>query len=131
MPVTVEQIENEVKQLSAEDLRKVRELVDSLLEEKQEAKPQMSEEEFEQYLYEKGVIGKPPPPVTDFSRYQNYQRVTVKGEPISETIIKDRRLMPAFFCDSSAIVKRYINETGSAWLEALTDPSSGNRIYVA
>ncbi|HSK74681.1 MAG TPA: type II toxin-antitoxin system VapC family toxin, partial [Pyrinomonadaceae bacterium] len=39
--------------------------------------------------------------------------------------------MPAFFCDSSAIVKRYINETGSAWLEALTDPSSGNRIYVA
>ena len=39
--------------------------------------------------------------------------------------------MPAFFCDSSAIVKRYINETGSVWLEALTDPSSGNRIYVA
>lgn len=39
--------------------------------------------------------------------------------------------MAAFFCDSSAIVKRYIAETGSVWLDALTDPSSGNRVYVA
>jgi hypothetical protein len=90
MQVTVEQIENEVKQLSREDLRKVRELVDSLLE-KEETKPKMSEEEFAQYLYEKGIIGKPPPPITDFSRYENYQPVKVEGEPISETIIKERR----------------------------------------
>ena len=45
MQVTVEQIENEVRQLSREDLRKVRELVDSLLE-KKESKPTMTEEEF-------------------------------------------------------------------------------------
>ncbi|HSK74682.1 MAG TPA: hypothetical protein VK892_23480 [Pyrinomonadaceae bacterium] len=90
MQVTIEQIEKEVKQLSAEDLRKVRELVDSLLE-KKEAEPQMTEEEFEQHLYEKGIIGKPPPPITDFSRYKNYKRVTVRGEPVSETIIKERR----------------------------------------
>jgi len=90
MQVTVEQIVNEVQTLSAEDLRKVRSVVDSILETK-EAKPQMTEEEFEQYLYEKGIIGKPPPPITDFSRYENYQRVTVEGEPISETIIRERR----------------------------------------
>ncbi len=90
MQVTVEQIVNEVQTLSAEDLRKVRSVVDSILETK-EAKPQMTEEEFEQYLYEKGIIGKPPPPISDFSRYENYQRVTVEGEPISETIIRERR----------------------------------------
>ncbi len=90
MQVTVEQIENEVKQLSQEDLRKVRELVDSLLE-KKESKPQMTEEEFEQHLYEKGIIGKPPPPITDFSRYDDYKPITVTGEPISETIIRERR----------------------------------------
>lgn len=90
MQVTISQIESEVKQLSAEDLRKVRELVDSLLE-KKEAKPQMTEEEFEQHLYEKGIIGKPPPPITDFSGYKNYKRGEVKGEPVSETIIKERR----------------------------------------
>ncbi len=39
--------------------------------------------------------------------------------------------MAAYFCDSSAIVKRYMTETGSAWLETMTDPSSGNRVYVA
>ncbi len=38
--------------------------------------------------------------------------------------------MAAFFCDSSAIVKRYIAETGSAWLSAATDPKN-NRVYVA
>lgn len=39
--------------------------------------------------------------------------------------------MPAFFCDSSSIVKRYIAETGSAWLSTITSPASGNRVYVA
>jgi len=38
--------------------------------------------------------------------------------------------MAAFFCDSSAIVKRYIAETGSAWLSAATTPKS-NFVYVA
>lgn len=90
MQVTIEQIERKVKRLSAEDLRKVRVLVDSLLE-KQETAPTMSEEEFEWHLYEKGIIGKPPPPITDFSRYESYKPITVTGEPISETIIKERR----------------------------------------
>ncbi len=90
MQVTIEKIEKEVKQLSTEELRKVRKLVDSLLE-KQEAKPKMTEDEFEQHLYEKGIIGKPPPPITDFSRYENYKRIEVKGKPVSETIIEERR----------------------------------------
>lgn len=90
MQVTIEQIENEVKELSTEDLRKVSKLVDSLLK-NGENKPKMTEEEFEQHLYEKGIIGKPPPPITDFSRYDNYKPITVTGEPISETIIKERR----------------------------------------
>ena len=89
MQVTIDQIESGVKQLSAEDLRKVRELVDSLLETK-ESKPAMTEEEFAQHLYEKGIIGKPPPPITDFSRYENYQPIKVEGKPVSETIIEER-----------------------------------------
>ena len=39
--------------------------------------------------------------------------------------------MAAFFCDSSAIVKRYIAETGSDWLSANTNPAAGNIVYVA
>ncbi len=90
MQTTIEQIENEVKQLSREDLRKVRELVDSLLE-KKESKPTMTEEEFERHLYEKGIISEVKPPITDFSRYDDYEPITVTGEPISETIIRERR----------------------------------------
>lgn len=90
MQTTIEQIENEVKQLSREDLRKVRELVDSLLEMK-ETKPKMSEEEFEKHLAEEGFITEYKPPIKDFSTYENYQPVTVTGEPISEMIIRERR----------------------------------------
>ena len=90
MQATIERIEHEVKTLSAEDLRKVRRLVDSLLE-KQESKPTMTEEEFEKHLAEKGFITEYKPPLTDFSRYENYQPVEVKGEPVSETIIRERR----------------------------------------
>ncbi|CAN5817906.1 hypothetical protein BH20ACI4_BH20ACI4_17550 [soil metagenome] len=90
MQVTVEQIVNEVQTLSAEDLRKVRSVVDSLLE-KKESKLQMTEEEFEKKLAEEGFITEYKPPLTDFSRYENYKPVTVTGEPISETIIKERR----------------------------------------
>ena len=89
MPIIIQQIENEVKQFSAEDLRKVRELVDSLIQ-KQESEPQVTEE-FEKHLYKKGIIGKPPPPITEFSRYENYVPVKVESEPISETIIRERR----------------------------------------
>ncbi len=91
MQGTIEKIRNEVEQLSEDELQTVRNLVDSLLEKKKEAKPKMTEDEFEQHLYEKGIIGKPPPPITDFSRYENYKRIEVKGKPVSETIIEERR----------------------------------------
>ncbi len=90
MEVLIEKINGEFQQLSVEDLRQVRQLLDSLIE-KKESKPAMTEEEFAQHLYEKGIIGKPPPPITDFSRYENYVPVKVEGEPISETIIRERR----------------------------------------
>jgi predicted nucleic acid-binding protein len=37
----------------------------------------------------------------------------------------------AYFFDSSAIVKRYVNETGTAWVISVTDPAAGARVYVA
>jgi len=36
-----------------------------------------------------------------------------------------------FFCDSSAIVKRYVNETGSNFVDGLADLKSGNVILLA
>ncbi len=39
--------------------------------------------------------------------------------------------MSLLFFDSSALVKRYLTEIGSAWVGAQTDPAAGNTIVVA
>lgn len=39
--------------------------------------------------------------------------------------------MAGYFVDSSALVKRYVNETGSVWLSGLVSPAAGNDIYIA
>lgn len=39
--------------------------------------------------------------------------------------------MNVLFCDSSALVKRYLHETGSAWIAGLLDPSSAYTVLVA
>jgi len=37
----------------------------------------------------------------------------------------------AYFLDASALVKRYVTETGTPWLTGLLDPAARNRLYVA
>lgn len=39
--------------------------------------------------------------------------------------------MSDLFTDSSALAKRYVNETGSQWLRALMTPNPNRQIYVA
>lgn len=39
--------------------------------------------------------------------------------------------MAAYFCDTSALAKRYVTETGSAWLTAAINPKSGNYVFIA
>lgn len=38
--------------------------------------------------------------------------------------------MSSFFFDSSGLVKRYVVETGSTWVQSLTNPTGGHRIYL-
>ena len=39
--------------------------------------------------------------------------------------------MTVFYFDTSALVKRYVRETGTDWVRALTDPGVGNTILLA
>src|SRR5947209_15742193 len=39
--------------------------------------------------------------------------------------------MALYFLDSSAIVKRYFQEPGHEWIEALHDPAQGHGLYIA
>ena len=39
--------------------------------------------------------------------------------------------MSAFYCDSSALVKRYLTETDTSWVLSLVDPLAANTVIVA
>lgn len=39
--------------------------------------------------------------------------------------------MAIYFIDSSTLVKRYISETGSAWVLALFEPTLNNEVFIA
>lgn len=39
--------------------------------------------------------------------------------------------MAIYFFDSSGLVKRYVAETGTTWIQGLTDPSADHGIYIA
>ncbi|MEH2323291.1 MAG: type II toxin-antitoxin system VapC family toxin [Nostoc sp.] len=39
--------------------------------------------------------------------------------------------MAIYFIDSSALVKRYISETGSSWVLQLFDPTLKNEVFIA
>lgn len=39
--------------------------------------------------------------------------------------------MAVYFLDTSAIVKRYVTETGSGWVMSLCDPAAGHTILIA
>lgn len=38
--------------------------------------------------------------------------------------------MARFYFDASALVKRYVAETGTGWVRSITDPAQGHDIYV-
>ena len=40
-------------------------------------------------------------------------------------------MVNAYFLDSSALVKRYVPETGSAWIQAIADAATGNLLIIA
>lgn len=39
--------------------------------------------------------------------------------------------MGIYTLDTSAVVKRYVSETGSVWINILCDPGSGNSLHIA
>ena len=91
MSATLEEIKEGMNHLAPQELREMRELADSLLSEPH--KPRMTEEEFAHYLAAKGVVSLPEPASREAAeaKFDDYEPVTVEGQPLSEMIIEDRR----------------------------------------
>ncbi len=52
---------------------------------------QSADLELQHRLFEAGLLSEIKPPVTDLTPYRNRKSVPIQGEPLSETVIRERR----------------------------------------
>lgn len=83
---TVERLYQEAKALPPDDLRRLIEL----LSQAGPAKSAMTEEEFQAHLMSEGVISELPKPLEEREE-EVFRPIRVQGQPLSETIIEERR----------------------------------------
>jgi hypothetical protein len=85
--VTQHQILEQIKQLTPDEQQALRNALDELLG----VSSSESTDEMARRWREETLIITRPPPITDFSRYENWKPVEVKGKPVSEVLIEERR----------------------------------------
>jgi len=69
-------------------------LVERLKQEHTQATPArkpLTEEQLEQQLIQSGFLASVPPPLTTATPPWKFEPVTIEGEPLSETVIRERR----------------------------------------
>lgn len=49
------------------------------------------DQELQQRLLNAGIVSEIKPPITDLGPYRNRRAVPIQGEPLSETVIRERR----------------------------------------
>ncbi|HKP87861.1 MAG TPA: hypothetical protein VJZ26_17295 [Blastocatellia bacterium] len=87
----LERVIEEVKALTPDEQRRVKDLIDSLLRASDEANASMSPEDLlEKKLLEAGVISEIPKRLPT-AQYEDFEPIEIKGKPLSETIIEERR----------------------------------------
>ena len=52
---------------------------------------EIADQELQRRLLAAGIISEIKPPITDLTPYRNRRAVPIQGEPISETVVRERR----------------------------------------
>ena len=94
--MTASDVSNEIRKLDLDEAREVAErLANYLRERKREAlaidETEAREDEFERQLLAKGVISHIPTRDETDEKFDKFEPIEVPGEPLSETIIRERR----------------------------------------
>jgi hypothetical protein len=84
---TVTNIIKQIKKLSLSERQELRTILDSLLA----PAPSLTEEEFHRRLAAEGRLSMPSPEARSRAAHGSFKPVPVKGKPVSETIIEERR----------------------------------------
>jgi Arc/MetJ-type ribon-helix-helix transcriptional regulator len=56
-----------------------------------QAEDEPGSQELQRRLFNAGLLSEIKPPITDLTPYRNRQAVPIQGEPLSETVIRERR----------------------------------------
>ena len=83
-----------INSLSPEQMRQLRYELDTRLAPATAGDRQAAEQvsmDMQRQLLEAGIIGEIRPLITDLAPYRNRRAVSIQGEPLSETIIRERR----------------------------------------
>ena len=88
--MTPTEVLSEIRKLPPAAQRQVLAELTEELNQTEQAKADAQEAKFVQSLLQKGVISEIPQRLPDDEFRRNFQPVTIKGEPLSETIIKER-----------------------------------------
>ena len=99
--MTLAQMIEQMKFLSLEEQLQLRQVLDRLLEpsagglRSSDGRPATTtpstEVEFKQKLVSVGLLGEMDTSTVDLEGYRNYRPVSVKGQPVSETLVEERR----------------------------------------
>jgi hypothetical protein len=87
--MTTTEILNEIYRLPISQRKEIKEKLAKDLKDDATETPQISEKEFLQQLFEEGIISHIPEGITDED--DDFEPIEITGEPISETIIRERR----------------------------------------
>lgn len=79
----------EIQKLPVDEQRRLLETLAQSVGGQSAPRPSMSEDEFAQHLLSQGIITHLPTGITDGD--DDFEPIEVEGEPLSETIIRERR----------------------------------------
>lgn len=88
--MTPTEVLNEINKMPLAEKRKLLEKLNREIKESEEADLESREKSFLENLRQKGLLSEMPQQVPDDKLRRNFKRVEIEGEPLSETIIKER-----------------------------------------
>jgi hypothetical protein len=94
--MTPTEVLSEIRKMPLEDIREIAERLKDYLHEQETValttnEIEAREDEFERYLLAKGVINHIPTRDETDEEFDNFEPIEFEGEPLSETIIRERR----------------------------------------
>lgn len=94
--MTPTEVLSEIQKLPLSDARQVADQLTDYLREKERPSntdddAERREDEFERYLFDKGVVSHIATRDENDKEFDAFEMIEVEGEPLSETIIRERR----------------------------------------